>query len=1411
MLVLFLAVYLLSSFCLSAASEISASNVHGIPQNQYNALEDFYNSTNGQYWKWDLASAKMSFTIWNFTARANPCSDNWQGILCNCTSLKQTHCTILRISLPGYNLSGSIPTSFDAFSDLIQLTLQNNSISDPFPDSFQHLQNLSVLEMGVNLFTTFPDVVSRCKSLTYLDLSYNLLSNTLPSSISRLSLLSTLYLNDNLMNGTLPLGLWNLTQIQELHLYDNLFTGTISSRISQLTLLKRFVLHENSFFGPIPDSFPVSKLDYLKIDRNYFSNTIPANFQNAHLLLSIYLGSNGFSGTFSLGNQIPDLGDIQVYDNFFRGNLTYLQDYEEMVFLSLSDNMFTSTLPFSNWTILGVYESSRNYFTGSFPALYSNLSYLVEFNIGGNFLTGSLSTSTTLFGDQLTEFNISFNFFSGTIPVIGQSSRRLPIAQSDTELQTLILNNNFFTGQLPDVTCFFPLLSVISFSDNQLTGPIPSNFSFLSAAYQFTVGNNKLNGPIGSALSIFNSSKFLHVLDLSENEFTGSLPDETATGFYEANIRTLKVLNLGINCLTGTLPEALCQLLTLRTLILDGLTSSPSCVIYLFPAIRGLNSFIHKNTFSGTLPSCLLEIPGIETLHSSGNGMTGNFPQSLNISNSLNDLVLSHNELTGTIPLSIQEKLNWVTLDLSYNRLSGTLSPLFYPFPNNNGNGSEITLSLEINCLSGDIPSSLLTPSSSSATSSLSILEGNIFNCGNDKAKNLPNNDQHYQNYDCASSTAALLIVVSSLLTGLCVLLIILILLPWQNALTLCLQQLFQRINNWKDAFNYTNTNASGGSSSSFYLLKDYVANMIKLILLMMIFAILVAQPTWIGIGSLYGTYDFQYVWSVSAIFMGGQTPAIVLLMLFLLWFSLFFYAAETQFIIPSSSDKVAANNDLSIKTTYQLINLKLKYCVYVLVIFADACIMLGVDVIFVVCTLYLSSSTLIVILTIITVVRLFINNVLVWKLVPIFSTTVERVYLKSTQKTTLPTMRRKGADVNETNNVPRVSGEENTIEENQEIKEIKEMHLFQFLNEEFLISKILILNNILYPVLAVIIILPDCFYYAFKQPATVTSSFSYLSCSVYSYNFCIATSIEAVTETTSFIPPFGYTYLCAANIITYYISLFFLSFFFSAIGIPIMKLFLKFAYDKTILEFDEPVEINESTAVATSVSMKQLTIFQKLVLILVPNRFRHYRPQQDSTQTIEIIFCSRSYVYNLKSLPISNWKKFVCQVQGDLTILFSFGIIFPPLMIFGGLCLIIIICFEFLTLGKVLCETRQLNYLWYEKELLDESQKLMKVFRSNMYWTMLISCLLLGFIVFDTWGAENGWQYGIIGFLTLNIIPVCSFCFYYWYRKKLKPQIRKRATTSVGIEVSDFSEIIDRKKREEAVTNVENPLCHNI
>jgi hypothetical protein len=1433
MVFFFFAVGFFSSLSVLVSSGISSSYLHGIPQNQYNALQAFYNATNGPYWRWDSALTKMNYTVWNFTQLANPCADKWQGVFCECTTPTQNRCTVVQISLARYNLSGTIPSSFDALTDLVELTLEKNYITDPFPDSFQHLQNLSILGMKFNPMKKFPEILSLCKSLTYIDLSYNLMSNTIPSSISQLSSLSKLYLNNNFMNGTLPLGLWNLTQLQDLHLFYNLFTGTISSNVSQLTNLRRFLVEGNSFFGSIPDLFPVSKLDVFQVENNLFSKTIPANFQNAHFLEDLYLYSNSFSGTFQLGNKIPNLVNIQINHNFFHGNLTYLQDFNEMAFLVVSENMFTNTLPFSRWRVLLVYEASNNYFTGPFPSLFSNITYLEEFDIGSNFVSGRLPTSTTLFGFLLTGFNISNNLLSGRIPVIGSNNKRIAedysgnysirfnltlfeyirskrnvtFTQFDTSLQTLMANDNRFTGPLPGVICLFSQLSLISFSNNQLTGPIPSNYSFLNFANQFTVGNNKLNGPIGSVFSIFNSSKLLNVLDLSENQFTGSIPDGTATDFYDTNSNSLQVVNLGINCLSGTLPDDLCKLNSLRTLILDGLTSSPSCVLHL---IDGLSTFIHKNKFSGSIPSCLLGLPGLQTFHSSGNGIKGNFPQSLNVSNSLNDLVLSHNELTGSIPLSIQQKENWLTLDLSYNRLSGTLSPLFYPFPNNNDNSSDLTLSLEINHLSGNVPSSLLTGSSLSATSSLSILEGNIFNCGNDKAKNLPNNDRHYQNYDCASSTAEIVILLSSLLCGLCILLIFTVLLPWRNIITVKLQGFVLQINNWKDTFSYTN--ASIESSSSFYFLKDYLANLVKLLLLMMCFSMIIAQPTWIGISKVFGTYEFQYVWLVSAIFTSGQSAAIVLLIIFLLWFSLFFYAIETMFTIPSHSSETVTENQL-ITTAYELINPRLPYYVYSLVVIADAFIMFGIDVVFVVCTLNLPSSTLIVILLIIAVLRVLINNVLVWKLVPVFSKFVEKIYLRSTRQTTLVTFRKNSTEQEKEpepeGNINNISNEEGKIEQDEEMEETKTIHLARFLNEEFLIGKILILNNILYPVLAVIIILPDCFYYAFVQPSTVTSTFSYLSCTVYSFTVCIPSSIEVVTETTSFIPPFGYTYLCASNIITYYISLFFLSFFFSAIGIPIMKLLLKFAYDRIITEFDETEQKNETSV--SHARVKRLSGLQKVVLILVPNRFRHYRPQKENTQIIDLIFCGQRFKFNLKSLPISNWKKFVCQVNGDLTILFSFGIVFPPLMVFGGICLIGIICFEFLTLGKLLYDTRQLNYLWYEKELLNETQDLMDVFRSNMRWTMFISSLLLGLIVFDTWGVEKGWKYGLIGFLVLNMVLLCSFCLYYWFHKQLKQQRRIRSATTVGIEVSVLKEMQDRKTEEDSVTVVENPLCDRI
>jgi hypothetical protein len=73
--------------------------------------------------------------------------------------------------------------------------------------------------------------------------------------------------------------------------------------------------------------------------------------------------------------------------------------------------------------------------------------------------------------------------------------------------------------------------------------------------------------------------------------------------------------------------------------------------------------------------NCILSLPGIQSLHLSGNGLGGKLSlENRKLNENFTDLILSHNQFEGTIPEEIYSHGKWLTLDLSFNRFQGTLS-----------------------------------------------------------------------------------------------------------------------------------------------------------------------------------------------------------------------------------------------------------------------------------------------------------------------------------------------------------------------------------------------------------------------------------------------------------------------------------------------------------------------------------------------------------------------------------------------------------------------------------------------------------------------------------------------------------------------------------------------------------------
>lgn len=487
--------------------EVGLYNVGLIPSSHpdYNALVDFYNSTNGDNWS----------NNYNWLNDTQPIS-NWTGIT-------EENGRVTAISLQQNNLSGFIPETFSNLTELKTFNIRLNNVNGSFPlASFTNQTQLEYVDVNSNFMTGFiPPEIANLTNLWHLDIGWNG------------------------FNGAIPPEITNLNNLQNLYLHNNQFSGTIPSGPGTMPNLQILFLANNNLSGAVPDLSGLPSLFYLDITSNKF---IFSDIEPSYNNLNFQLGSNyvyapqqfideekGF--VVDIGNTItltslPNLGtnltiDWYAYDgvnytykssgNTFDLTVNSESDYGDYIYYVTS-----SDIPF-----LGL--QSQAITIGPDPQLHPDYNALIALY---NALDGS---------NWVDPWDI-------TAPIeTWDSSYRLTFDDITNRVTIFEYGNAGLSGILPPEIGELTELETFFVFGNDIQGDIPAEFWNLTNLKTIILGHNPFSLTNGIPPEISNLQN-LEWLNLTNIPLPPTLQPEI---FNLPNLIRLRVVNCG---LTGTIP-----------------------------------------------------------------------------------------------------------------------------------------------------------------------------------------------------------------------------------------------------------------------------------------------------------------------------------------------------------------------------------------------------------------------------------------------------------------------------------------------------------------------------------------------------------------------------------------------------------------------------------------------------------------------------------------------------------------------------------------------------------------------------------------------------------------------------------------------------------------------------------------
>ncbi|KAF8023750.1 hypothetical protein BT93_F1058 [Corymbia citriodora subsp. variegata] len=604
--------------------------------------------------------------------------------------------------IDGNSFSGIV--EFELFTKLTNLrglsvSQELNLTYDTLKYKFPKLENLALRSCNL---TKFPYFLRSLKRLTFLDLSSNRISGEIPMWFWGIShdTLEMLRLSHNLLEGGIQLLYWKKLSYVDLgnnsfegplpipplstfifYASNNRFSGEIPSLICQFSSLYSLNLANNNLSGIMPSCFGnITNLEFLNLSSNKLQGPLPRSLVKCVNLSTLVLGHNELNDIFPHWLKALRLYRLDLQSNKFYGRInltvfglsflaleslvisnnnffgwwpTEVFSNTSLVIIDLSNNKFGGPIPLPS-PVTYYYSIASNKMTGEIPSLICNATELEIIDLSNNSLTGSLPQCLINFSTDLIVLNLRINHLEGTIP---------QIFPSRSGLMTLDLSRNQFEGTLPRSLVKCRYLEVLDLSHNQIEDTFPRWLGTLQELKVLVLRSNNIKG----RLDIPKGAHFfpkLHILDLSNNSFSGPLPINLMM-----NLKGMMNSENGHDkSLYMTLPFGSVPYEISMTMMIKGLEIELVKILTIFTAID-----LSHNSFQGDIPRVIGHLRSLIGLNLSHNNLTGSIPLTLGNLIDLEWLDLSSNKLSGVIPRKLGDLAFLGYLNLSKNQLMGRI------------------------------------------------------------------------------------------------------------------------------------------------------------------------------------------------------------------------------------------------------------------------------------------------------------------------------------------------------------------------------------------------------------------------------------------------------------------------------------------------------------------------------------------------------------------------------------------------------------------------------------------------------------------------------------------------------------------------------------------------------------------